>query len=60
MEAQNTFIASFDFKSVFTNVPLEDVIEICVDTMYKISKPTVSRMNIKKLLKLAISASSLV
>ena len=28
---------------------------ICVDTLYKISKPTVSIMNFKKLLKLAIS-----
>ena len=45
MEAQNTFIASFDVKSLFTNVPLEEVIEICVDTLHKISKLTVSRMN---------------
>ena len=60
MEAQITFIMSFDVKSLFTNVLLEEVIKICVDTLYKISKPTVSRMNIKKLLKLAISASSLV
>ena len=55
MEAQNTFIASFDVKSLFTNVPLEEVIEICVDTRYKISNPTVSRTNFKKLLKLATS-----
>ena len=55
MEAQNTFIASFDVKSLFTNVPLEEVIEICVDTLYKISNPTVSRKNFKKLLKLATS-----
>ena len=55
IEAQNTFIASFDVKSLFTNVPLEEVIEICVDTLYKISNPTVSRTNFKKLLKLATS-----
>ena len=55
MDAQNTFIASFDVKSLFTNVPLEEVIEICVDTLYKISNPTVSRKNFKKLLKLATS-----
>ena len=35
MEGQNTFIASFDVKSLFTNVTLEEVIEICVDTLYK-------------------------
>ena len=31
MEANNTFIVSFDVKSLFTNVLLEEVIEICVD-----------------------------
>ena len=51
MEARNTFIASFDVKSLFTNVPLEEVIEICFDTLHKISKLTVSRMNLKKLFK---------
>ena len=45
MEAGNTFIASFDVKSLFTNVPLEEVIEICVNTLFKLSKPTISRMN---------------
>ena len=56
MEANNTFNASFDVKSLFTNVLLEEVMEICVDTLYKISKPTVSRKNLKKLLKLATSS----
>ena len=56
IEAQNTFIALFDVKSLFTNVPLEEVIEICVDTLYKISNPTVSIKNLKKLLKLATSS----
>ena len=41
MEANNTFNASFDVKILFTNVPLEEVIEICADTLCKISKPTV-------------------
>ena len=42
-------------KSLFTNVPLEEVIEICVNTLFKLSKPTISRINFKKLLKLATS-----
>ena len=43
MEANNTFIASFDFKSLFTDVPLEEVIEIYVDTLYKIIKLTIKK-----------------
>ena len=45
MEAQNTFIASFDIKTIYTNVSLKEVVEVCVDTLYKISQPTVSKMN---------------
>ena len=55
MEANYTFIASFDVESLFTNVPLEEVIGICTDTLYKISKPTINRIHLKKLLKLATS-----
>ena len=38
MEANNTFIALFDVKILFKNVSLVEVIEICIDTLYKISK----------------------
>ena len=56
MEANNTFIVSFDDKSLFTNTPLEEVIEICIDTFYTISKPTIKKNpKFKKLLKLATS-----
>ena len=55
MEARNTFIASFDVKSLFTKVPLEEVIETCFNTLYKISNAMVSKTNLKKLLKLATS-----
>ena len=44
IKANNTFIALFDII-LFTNVPLEKVIRVCVGTLYKISKPTVYRMN---------------
>ena len=47
MEVNNTLIALFGVKSHFTNVPLEKVIEICIDTLYKIKEPTISRMNLK-------------
>ena len=55
METRNTFIASFDVKSLFTEVPLEEVIEICFNTLYKTSNPMVSKTNFEKLLKLATS-----
>ena len=38
---------------MFTNVPLEEVIEICVDMLYKIEKPVISKNNFKELLKLS-------
>ena len=34
MEANNTLIASFDVQVISIKVPLEEVIEICVDTLY--------------------------
>ena len=55
IESNNTFMASFDVKSLFTNVPLNEVIEICVEMMYKIEKPTISKENLKRLLNLATS-----
>ena len=47
IEANNTFIAMFDVLSLFTNVTPEEVIEIYIDTLYKISKPTINIMNFK-------------
>ena len=45
MEANNTVIASFGFKNLFTNVPHEGVIEVCIDILYRIRKPTINRIN---------------
>ena len=45
IEVQNTFIASFYIKNIYTNVSLKEVIEVCVDTLYKISQPTIFKMN---------------
>ena len=45
MEAYNIVIASLDVLSLFTDVPLEEVVKICLDLLYKISRPTVNKLN---------------
>ena len=49
----DTFMCSFDVVSLFTNIPLEEALEICLDTLYRdpeISKPTIPEKILKKLL----------
>ena len=53
--SNNTFMASFDVKSLFTNVPLDEVVDICVDTLYRLETPSISKINFRKLLKLTTS-----
>ena len=48
-------MASFDVKSLFTNVPLDEVLDICVDTLYRLETPSISKNNFRKLLKLSTS-----
>ena len=33
INSKNTFMAFFDVRSLFTNVPLDKVLNICVDTV---------------------------
>ena len=51
--AKDTFLCSFDVKSLFTSVPLNEVIDICADTLYKLENPTLKsnfiRLQQKKL-----------
>ena len=35
----NKFMCSFDVSSLFTNVPLEETIQICPDKLYALSNP---------------------
>ena len=53
IKANNTCVATFDVKSLFTNVPLKEVIDICTDKLYLITKPTLRKENFVKLLKIA-------
>ena len=55
MNSDNTFMASYDVKSLFTNVPLDEVINICADTLYKLDKSSISKKNFIKLLKFSTS-----
>ena len=32
---EDSFMCSFDVKSLFTNVPIEETIEICLETLYR-------------------------
>ena len=35
LEPAKTFLCSFDISSLFTNVPLDETIEICADALYR-------------------------
>ena len=47
----NTFMCSFDITSLFTNIPLQQTIQICLDTLYRndrIKAPEIPEQLIKK------------
>ena len=51
-------MCSFDVKSLFTNVPLDETIQICLDKLYTHPKPpTLPRAVLKKLLEFATKKS---
>lgn len=50
---KNTFMCSFDIASLFTNIPLAETIDICLDALYRnqqLSPPSVPEALLKKLL----------
>ena len=53
LKARGTFLSSFDVKSLFTNVPLNEVIHVCADTLYSLENPVLKRNNFILLMKLA-------
>ena len=55
VKASNTFLASFDVKSLFTNVPLREFIDICTDKLYMLKKPILSKDSFVKLLKFSLN-----
>ena len=55
-QASNTYMASFDVKSLFTNVPLLETINICTDTLYSLSNIRLKRESFKELMLIATSS----
>ena len=52
-KATETYMCSFDVVSLFTNIPLADTIQICVDTLYRdenLVPPTIPETLFRKLL----------
>ena len=47
----NCFMASLDVDSLFTNVPLDETIKICIDELFK-SDMTVSGLNKKEMFEM--------
>ena len=48
-----SFMCSFDVKNLFTNVPVDETIDICMNTLYRtkeIEKPMIEEKLLKKLL----------
>ena len=51
-------MCSFDVSFLFTNVPLDETIQICLDKLYSLPKPpTLPRVVLKKLLEFATKKS---
>ena len=50
---KSAFMCSFDVKSLFTNIPLDETITVCLDTLYRcddISPPCIEETLLNKLL----------
>ena len=58
ISVQNSFLCSYDIKSLFTNVPLQEVIDICTKSLYNDmgTKPAVPKTVFKHLLHFATSS----
>jgi hypothetical protein len=54
--AGNTYMVSFDVKSLFTNVPLTETINICADALYQDNNIKLQRSSFIRLMNLATSS----
>ncbi|XP_067022058.1 uncharacterized protein [Acropora muricata] len=60
-QVSNEFVCSFDASSLFTNVPLDETIQICLDKLYALSNPPkLPRTVLKNLLVFATKRSHFV
>ena len=52
-DVSQTFMCSFDIKSLFTNIPLNQTIQVCLDALYSdqsIATPRIPESLLKKIL----------
>ena len=54
-DSKNTFLSSFDVKKLFTNVPLDEIIQICCEVLYSIRQLSIKKESFRKLMKVATS-----
>ena len=55
INSEITFLSSFDVKKFFTNVPLNEVIQICCEALYSLRQLSIKKANFIKLMKIATS-----
>ena len=48
---ENTFLSTFDVKKLFTNIPLDEVIQICCEVLYSLRQLTIKKTSFIKLMK---------
>ena len=55
LNMDNIYICSYDIKSLFTSVPLQEVLKICINELYNsgITPPQISQVFLKELLEMA-------
>ena len=55
---RDTFMCSFDITSLFTNIPVEETIDICMDTLFRNTSMTPPNIPEKLLRKLVLKATT--
>ena len=55
VDLQNKFLVSFDVVSLFTNIPLEESINLAVDKIFETNASELSKTHLKKLFLIATS-----
>ena len=55
LNSKDTFMPSCDVKKLFTNLPLEEIIQTSTEKLYSLEKPKIKRDNFVKLMTIATS-----
>ncbi len=56
LDLADCFMTSFDIKSLFTNIPLSETVEICVENLFSsdFAPPDIMKKDFQALLKVAV------